>query len=214
MLQPGLHIRIPFVDEWRTVRSAAERFSFESSALTADHQSVSLVGELRFAVRRPTDFLSAEAALRSGLAALCESAVGELFSLHDLDQLMLKREQLRGDLVMALEDRLGFAGVSIEDVQIVSLRPERRIGRIRAERTLLSHHYEVVRDRLAIEREVRKVMSQARAQELRDVHEAARDFDAMTLDVLRLELIREASAAAGSSAPGSTGGLDEARYRR
>lgn len=214
-LEPGLHVRLPGVDVWCPVVMGTQRQTFASDAVTADHQRVRISGELRFRVRSAPDFLHAERTFRGSLPATCEAVAGELVARHDLDQLIVKREQLRDELRFSIEDRVAFAGVSVEDVQIVTIEPAFRIGRLRAERTLLTHERELTRERLGIEREVRATHAEIRAHELRELNHVAGELGERSFELLRHEalatVVDNVSGRHGWPAPSS---IDDVGLRR
>ncbi len=214
-LGPGLHVRLPLADRWFVVKTGTQRETFSCDAFTADHQRVRISGELRFRVRSAGEFLSSEGVFRAALPGTCQSAAGELVARHDLDQLMLKREQLRDELRFSVEDRLVFAGVVVEDVHIVTIEPARRIGLLRAERTVLSHERELARDRLGIEREVRTHRAETRAHELRSLAEVAADLDEQSFRLLREETLAHAMRTGRSGSGWPPPGLfDDVHLRR
>ncbi len=199
---PGLHVKLPMVDTWFVVRTGIQRAEFSCEAFTADHQRVRISAELRFRVRSVGEFLSAEGVFRAALPAICEAAAGELVARYDLDQLMLKREHLRDELRFIIDDRVLFAGVSVQDVHVATIEPARRIGQLLAERTVLSHERELTRERLGIEREVRVHRAETRAHELRDLDEVAVNVDEKSFRLLREEALAEAMRR-GVGRPGS-----------
>lgn len=189
---PGLHVKLPVADTWFVVKTGIQRAEFSCEALTADHQRVRLSAELRFKVRSAGEFLSAERVFYTALPATCEAAAGELIARYDLDQLMLKREHLRDELRFIIDDRVLFAGVSVEDVHLATIEPARRIGQLRAERTVLSHERDLTRDRLGLEREVRLHRAETWAHELREFDEVAVSLDEKSFRLLRDEALAEA----------------------
>ena len=189
---PGLHVKLPVADTWFVVKTGIQRAEFSCEAFTADHQRVRLSAEFRFKVRSVGEFLSAEGVFRAALPATCEAAAGELVARYALDELMLKREHLRDELRFIVDDRVLFAGVSVEDVHLATIEPARRIGQLRAERTVLSHERKLTRERLGLEREVRVHRAETRAHELREFDEVAVNLDEKSFRLLREEALAEA----------------------
>lgn len=196
-LSPGLHGRLPFAERFEVIRTGFRSSAFSCSAETADQLKVTVSGDVRFTVRVPLEFLSAQSVLASGLPATIQAAVGEVVSRYDLDQLIGKRGQLPQELRFALDDRLAFAGVVVEEVQVTEVAPRAEATRLLAEEALAARRRDVQRLRLAHEAERRSALLDQRLHELRRFADAAPELDDRALTLARLEFERELLVGAG-----------------
>lgn len=148
--QPGLHLKIPYIDHLLKVdvenirkeefgfrlQSAAERSSFsrrdygmESLMLTADKNVINVAWIVQYRVKDPRDFLFMVKNVRQAVRDLSESVTRRIVGNMDFDYVLSNRDLLAASVKQELQSELDDiqAGLILGAVQFQDINPPDKV---------------------------------------------------------------------------------------